>query len=67
MTSTEKLNSVRDALDYNEDIRRWYAEQHGFIASMLTVESVVTYGTGGHGDLADQILSDVAVSADLRE
>lgn len=67
MTGTEKLNTVRDALDYNEDIRRWYAEQHGLIASMLTVESVVTYGTGGHGDLADQILSDVVNSGDLQE
>jgi hypothetical protein len=53
-----KLELVRYVLAQHPQIRSWYVEQHGLDESALTHESVRTYGTGGHGDIADSILSD---------
>lgn len=60
MTS-DKLQAVKAVLSSNTTIRDWYATEHNLTADMLTVESVRTYGTGGHGDLADQILEDAGI------
>lgn len=59
-----KMQAVVNVLAFNASIRDWYATEHNLRADMLTEESVHIYGTGGHGDLADQILADAGVRMD---
>lgn len=53
-----KLQAVLAALGQFPHIAKWYAEEHGVTADQLTVASVMNYGTGGHGDIADAILAE---------
>jgi hypothetical protein len=52
-----KISRVLRALEIPE-IRSWYEAEYGLDITTLTHESVRTYGTGHHGDLADLILAD---------
>ena len=57
-----KLQTIRQVLEQRADLREWYETEHGLRADAMTEQSVRTYGTGGHGDLADQILSDAGIN-----
>jgi len=54
---SSKLQKVLKILE-NEELRSWYAVEHGLTGDMLTEGNVKVYGRGGFGLLADQILRD---------
>ena len=53
-----KLSQVLAVLKQHPDIAAWYFAEHALNLDTLTADSVRTYGTGGHGDIADAILAD---------
>ena len=57
MQNTNKLDAVKMALK-NEELRDWYATEHNLTADKFSTQNVNVYGTGGLGDIADQIISD---------
>lgn len=42
----------------DDEIADWYAAEHGIKLADMTSASVRTFGTGGHGDIANSILED---------
>lgn len=63
MTKITKLDAVTQVLAQFPEIAEWYATEHGVQADDLTEESVHLYGTGGHGDITDAILSEPEAEA----
>ena len=52
------IELVKAVLEQFPRIRDWYVTEHGLVVDQLTHESVRTYGTGGHGDIADRIMAE---------
>lgn len=59
MRFARKIDVVRYILDTRTELATWYDLM---IVGTLTAESVMTYGTHAHGDIADQMLEDAGVS-----
>jgi len=67
MNAITKFEKVIIALEANEEIRDWYATEHGLTADMLTEQNVKVYGRGGFGDLADMILQEQAIELRMQQ
>lgn len=62
MQTSTKLNAVKNILATRPELAQWYVTEHGINVDEMTAESVRTYGTGGHGDIADLILINAGVN-----
>ena len=53
----DKLEAVQIVLRFSESVRNWCEKDEKIFFDDFDNENVINYDTGGHGDLADTIIS----------